>query len=539
MKQKVLGFSLTVLATFFQHVGITPHANNLLANDQAIVEFVGEAGDWHGFEKYQVEVDGKNVTVVAPERAAAGRPWVWHGEFFGHKPAPDIELLKRGFHLVYMSIPNMLGSPQAVEHWNECYKVMTEKYQFAPKVALVGLSRGGLYCYNWAAANPEKVACIYGDAPVCDFKSWPGGLGAGKGSESNWKLVLKLWGFKSQQAAIDYQGNPVDTLKPLAEAGVPLLHVFGDADDVVPWDENTGLIETRYKQLGGTIQLIRKPGVGHHPHGLEDSRPIVEFIEKHATPPAVKIISSKEGMRTYELNSPYQADNTKLHVILPEFLPHDQPERVLFLLPVEAKDGTRWGSPLAEAAQQGIADKYRVVLVYPTFSDLPWYADHPDQKTLHQEEYFMQDVLKTLKWHVPESRHDRDGRYLLGFSKSGWGAWSLLLRHPEKFAGAAAWDAPLMMDASGKYGSGEIFGTQENFQEYKLTRLLKKSAEAEGPDLCLVHAGYGGFRSHHERMNVLLKELEISGIYIDGPERKHHWQSGWLPEVADALLQSE
>jgi pimeloyl-ACP methyl ester carboxylesterase len=63
---------------------------------------------------------------------------------------------------------------------------------------------------------------------------------------------------------------------------VSLLHVFGDADDVVPWDENTGIIAERYEKLGGKIELIRKPGVGHHPHGLDDSTPIVEFIRKHA-----------------------------------------------------------------------------------------------------------------------------------------------------------------------------------------------------------------------------------------------------------------
>ena len=153
---------------------------------------------------------------------------------------------------------------------------------------MVGLSRGGLYCYNWASANPDKVACIYGDAPVCDFKSWPGGKGTGKGSASDWQRVLNLWKFENEQAALDYKGNPVDNLKPLAEAGVPLLHVFGDADDVVPWEENTGLIATRYKELGGSIELIRKPGVGHHPHGLDDSTPIVEFIEKHATPPPAR-----------------------------------------------------------------------------------------------------------------------------------------------------------------------------------------------------------------------------------------------------------
>ena len=39
----------------------------------------------------------------------------------------------------------------------------------------------------------------------------------------------------------------------------------------------------RYKELGGQITLIAKPGVGHHPHGLDDSTPIVEFIYKNST----------------------------------------------------------------------------------------------------------------------------------------------------------------------------------------------------------------------------------------------------------------
>ncbi len=147
----------------------------------------------------------------------------------------------------------------------------------------MGLSRGGLYCYNWAEANPDKVACIYGDAPVCDFKSWPGGKGKGKGSSRDWKLVLERYGFPDDAAALAYQKNPVDNLKPLADAHVPLLHVYGDADDVVPWDENTGLIAERYRKLGGQITLIAKPGVGHHPHGLDDCTPIVRFIAEHSS----------------------------------------------------------------------------------------------------------------------------------------------------------------------------------------------------------------------------------------------------------------
>ena len=134
--------------------------------------------------------------------------------------------------------------------------------------------------------NPGKVACIYADAPVCDFKSWPGGklkgLGKGAGSEREWQKMLLAFGFKSDAEAIAFKGNPVDNLKPLADAKVPLLHVYGDADDVVPWEENTGVIAERYRKLGGSITLIGKPGIGHHPHGLTDPSPIVEFIVEHS-----------------------------------------------------------------------------------------------------------------------------------------------------------------------------------------------------------------------------------------------------------------
>lgn len=253
----------------------------------AAQDFSGKESQWHGFRRVEFPVGEKTASVVIPSEPATGRPWVWHGEFFGHKPAPDIALLKKGYHIVYLRVPNLLGAPTAVDHWNKLYQVLTEKHGLAKKVALVGLSRGGLYCYNWAVANPEKTACIYGDAPVCDFKSWPGGKPlnrgyTGKGSARDWKLVLQTYGFKDTEEAIAYAKNPVDSLAALAEAKVPLLHVYGDADEVVPWKENTGLIASRYKKLGGSIQLIGKKGVGHHPHGLKDPTPIVEFIHRHS-----------------------------------------------------------------------------------------------------------------------------------------------------------------------------------------------------------------------------------------------------------------
>ena len=80
-----------------------------------------------------------------------------------------------------------------------------------------------------------------------------------------------------------YQGNPVDSLGPIAKAGIPLIHVIGDSDESVPPESNSTLLEQRYKALGGTITVFHKPGCGHHPHGLDDPTPVVDLIETYTT----------------------------------------------------------------------------------------------------------------------------------------------------------------------------------------------------------------------------------------------------------------
>jgi len=97
-----------------------------------------------------------------------------------------------------------------------------------------------------------------------------------------WAACLQAYRFADEAAALDYRGNPLDALAPLAEARVAIIHVVGDADDVVPPEENTAIVAARYAELGGTMEVIHKPGGGHHPHGLDDPRPVVNFILRHA-----------------------------------------------------------------------------------------------------------------------------------------------------------------------------------------------------------------------------------------------------------------
>jgi pimeloyl-ACP methyl ester carboxylesterase len=171
----------------------------------------------------------------------------------------------------------MYGAPTALDHMDEFYSHLTAVHQLGSRPVLEGFSRGALFALNWAARRPQKVACLYLDAPVCDFKSWPGGKGSAPGSRQDWDQLKRAYGLTEEQALL-YPGNPVDNLRPLVEAGVPIIAVYGEADVDLPPAENILLVQRRYAELGGEIAVLAKKAVGHHPHSLLDPTPILQFI---------------------------------------------------------------------------------------------------------------------------------------------------------------------------------------------------------------------------------------------------------------------
>jgi lysophospholipase L1-like esterase/pimeloyl-ACP methyl ester carboxylesterase len=237
---------------------------------------VKTASNFYGFECVDFSFNNRNCKIVKPKKVVAGLPWIWRARFWGHEPQTEIALLERGFHIVYCDVAELFGNNEAVELWNKFYAYL-RRCGLAKKASFVAMSRGGVYVYNWALANPEKVACIYADAPVLDLKSWPGGKGNGPGSKADWELFKRDYNLTEGQA-IQFNNSPLDNAEKIAKLGFPILHVIGDADDVVPIAENTTPFEARVKSAGGNITVIHKPGVNHHPHSLENPTPMVDFI---------------------------------------------------------------------------------------------------------------------------------------------------------------------------------------------------------------------------------------------------------------------
>ena len=204
-------------------------------------------------------VDGCPAFLIRPRAAAAqpAMPWVWYAPVIEH-PNPSHawmvrQWLAKGIAMAGVDVGESCGSPRGRAVYSSLWKTLVSRYAMAERACLLPQSRGGLMLYNWAAENPSRVACVAGIYTVCDLRSYPG--------------VERACGAYGMTAAelenrlADH--NPIQRLAPLVRAAVPILHVHGDADAVVPIEKNAGELVRRYRALGGPAQLIVIPGKGH------------------------------------------------------------------------------------------------------------------------------------------------------------------------------------------------------------------------------------------------------------------------------------
>lgn len=242
---------------------------------------------WKGFDRTYFKIGNHTAYYVKPTKALEGNPWVWRASFPDWHTDMDSILLSKGFHVVFVNVDNQYGSPNAMQIWDKTYDFLVDSLHFAPKVALEGVSRGGLYVYGWAKRNPDKVACIYNEAPVCDAKSWPGGKGKGAGNKDNWAQYLKIFNMKEAEA-LTFKDNPIDNLDGLASFKVPILHVISNSDKIVPNDENTYPLVQRYTALGGPATIYPVTDgpqnlEGHH-FPINKADEWADFIVKNSYP---------------------------------------------------------------------------------------------------------------------------------------------------------------------------------------------------------------------------------------------------------------
>jgi hypothetical protein len=254
---------------------------------ESYTPFDGEKSTWHaGFERFDFVMDEmtfaitpfkappeekfgvkappkgqRRCIVVAPKIPAAGNPWSWRGCYWDHEPQTEVELLRRGFHVCFIT-------PDPGTQWDAWYAYLTEKHGLSKKPAFIGMSKGGVNEYDWATANPDKAACIYADNPAI-------------------------------------RPDAFAKLSELAKNDIPLLHVCGSLDFLL--EKHTLPVEDAYHRLGGRITVVIKEGSAHHPHSLRNPKFIADWITDNLQPHARPDFADATFARSYyySLDSAY------------------------------------------------------------------------------------------------------------------------------------------------------------------------------------------------------------------------------------------
>jgi pimeloyl-ACP methyl ester carboxylesterase len=232
--------------------------------------------------KKAFKVDGHAAFVIMPPRLDEKKPvpWVWYAPTFPSLPEAREhwmfeKFLAAGIAIAGVDVGESYGSPKGREVYSALYKELVINRNFAAKPVLLARSRGGLMLYNWAAENPDKVAGIAGIYPVCDLRSYPG-------------LDKACGAYGLTRAELEEQldkHNPVARLAPLAKAGVPIFHIHGDTDAVVPLKENSAEVAKQYEKLGGKMELKVAKEQGHNLwEGFFQCQELVDFVLTRAAP---------------------------------------------------------------------------------------------------------------------------------------------------------------------------------------------------------------------------------------------------------------
>lgn len=242
-----------------------------------------------------------------------------------------------------------------------------------------------------------------------------------------------------------------------------------------------------------------------------------------------------DGTLHLTIASPYQPAPTTVRILQPR---DAEARHVLWVLPVEPGIGGRYGDGLTEMQEHDLHHRHGFTVISPSFAQMPWYIDHPTDTTRQQESHIMRVLLPLVDAALGREVGGRGGRLVLGFSKSGWGAVSLLLRHPEAFDAAALWDAPLMAQQPVRGWDIEpLLAGPEDFARHALPARLREHGQRLNPRPRLVLLGGGHHAAHMAEAHALLTTLPVAHRWIGPVDAAHTWHSGWVEPAAAALME--
>ena len=236
---------------------------------------------WNGFERLDFQFEGREAILVLPKEENKCDKWLLKTVYWDAFPQFEIEMVSHGWHLAFIKNVSRWGKEDDIDRMARFAEFISYEFGLCEKCVPVGMSCGGLMAVKFGALHPNCVSCMFIDAPTLNLLSCPANMGTSQTPVSDFEECMRDHGM-TMSDLICYREHPIDKVPLMAESKIPVIMVYGNEDIIVPYAENGAVLERIYTKSGAPLKTICVEGRGHHPHGLNDNTPIIEFVLKHS-----------------------------------------------------------------------------------------------------------------------------------------------------------------------------------------------------------------------------------------------------------------
>jgi hypothetical protein len=258
------------------------------------------------------------------------------------------------------------------------------------------------------------------------------------------------------------------------------------------------------------------------------------------------------GVRWLDVISPTNYGTTAA-VPSVRFIEPDSPaagvrHKWLVMLPVEDVVPGNWGDPVAQIVDNNLHNTYNMTIVAPLFtSNGTWGMDSDLNTGWRNESFVVNELVPWLHANFPIQPGERT--MLIGFSRSGFAAMTLMIRHPTLFDVVCMWDFPMESVTFDYLNTNydDVCGSEANFDTYVI-------------DQAVLDAQAQTFRAHYRMvigendisnptfngawstdLAAFKPQLDSAGIkyqFVTTTATAHRYDSGWIPEMIPVLAQT-
>jgi len=194
----------------------------------------------------------------------------------------------------------------------------------------------------------------------------------------------------------------------------------------------------------------------------------------------------------------------------------DQPLRLnlVFLPATEPDDGTFGVIPSQLDTCPGASVRQ---VVFPT---MVWYSQPVREQAIAQIQSWPAAPL-----------------VLIGFSKSGLGAWNIARAIPDRVAATIIFDAPVARLQLPPWGTRPFYADDAEWRQDLpiLTTGAFQAAMRADHRLILISGEH--FHTEMEALSEALGKGGMKHVYLPCPEMKHRWDGGWIEEGLSRLAE--